>query len=324
MKQGEMETRIVRNPVDSYNSSLVITRSSNNGFKTHEQHHSDSPILNGTTSSRDKLSTSTPCSPHCTIYLLLKRTLDAWDQLRYPLVDLSLPRGSKQAVNGQAPGTPPSKRLNSLSCTGNMNSENMGNILKAISLQKSHPLTEKSSFMTVQSEMKLAEHKTPYSQTPTDSPDSIQQSSCLMESNLTMLGPAPSGQLTKPPKLKYVTASTPPMAVETQQMIAASNMPASGASAWATERNIAIAKRDLACEICPKYLRYNIWNEGEHFSHSSADWTETATPLPLIPASELANPIATKTINENPHLFDIVTPIFVDHFEELLQSHPNQ
>jgi len=95
MKQGEMETRIARNPVDSYNSSLAITRSSNNGFKTHEQHHSDSPILNGTTSSRDKLSTSTPCSPHCTIYLLLKRTLDAWDQLRYPLVDPSLPRGSK-------------------------------------------------------------------------------------------------------------------------------------------------------------------------------------------------------------------------------------
>jgi len=200
----------------------------------------------------------------------------------------------------------------------------MGNILKAISLQKSHPLTEKSSFMTVQSEMKLAEHKTPYSQTPTDSPDSIQQSSCLMESNLIMLGPAPSSQLTKPPKLKYVTASTPPMAVETQQTIAASNMPASGASTWATERNIAMAKRDLAHEICPKYLRYNIWNRGKHFSHSSADWTETATPLPSIPASELANPIATKTINENPHLFDTMTLIFVDRFEELLQSHPNQ
>jgi len=263
-KQGEMETRIVRNPIDSYNSSLVITRSSNNGFKTHKQHHSDSPILNGTTSSRDKPSTSTPCSPHCTIYLLLKRTLDAWDQLRYPLVDPSLPRGSKRAANGQAPGTPLSKQLNLLSRTGNMNSENMGNILKAISLQKSHPLTEKSSFMTVQSEMKSAEHKTPYSRTPTDSPDSIQQSSCPMELNLTMLGPAPSGQLTKLPKLKYVTTSTPPMAVETQQTIAASNMPASGASAWAMERNIAIAKRDLAREIHPKYLRYNIWNEGKH------------------------------------------------------------
>ena len=47
-------------------------------------------------------------------------------------------------------------------------------------------------------------------------------------------------------------------------------------------------------------------------------------PLPPIPSSELANPVATKTIKENPHLFDIVTPIFVDRFYKLLESHPNQ
>ena len=46
--------------------------------------------------------------------------------------------------------------------------------------------------------------------------------------------------------------------------------------------------------------------------------------MPSIPACELANPVATKTIIENPHLFDIVTPIFVDRFEKLLESHPNQ
>jgi len=70
--------------------------------------------------------------------------------------------------------------------------------------------------------------------------------------------------------------------------------------------------------------RYNIWDSGEHFSRSSADWSETASPLPTIPASELVNPVVTKTINENPDLFDIVTPIFIDRFEELLNSHPNQ
>jgi hypothetical protein len=85
-----------------------------------------------------------------------------------------------------------------------------------------------------------------------------------------------------------------------------------------------MSRKDLAHELRPKYLRYNIWDGASHFSRSSADWTETASPLPTIPASELANPIATKTITENPHLFDIVTPIFVDRFEKLLESHPNQ
>ena len=89
-------------------------------------------------------------------------------------------------------------------------------------------------------------------------------------------------------------------------------------------KNLAMSKTFLAHELHPKYLRYNIWDSGEHFSHSSADWSETASPLPAIPASELANPVITKTINENHDLFDIVMPIFVDRFKELLNSHPNQ
>lgn len=114
------------------------------------------------------------------------------------------------------------------------------------------------------------------------------------------------------------------MGVETLQTIAVSNTLAKSASAWGTVKNSVIAKKELALELRPKYLRYNIWDGGPHFSHSSADWTETAAPLPSIPTSELANPIVTRTINENPHLFDIVTPIFVERFEELLESHPNQ
>ena len=69
---------------------------------------------------------------------------------------------------------------------------------------------------------------------------------------------------------------------------------------------------------------HNIWDGNDHFSKSSADWSETAKPLPSIPESELMNPVVTKTIRENPRLFKIVTPIYVDRFENLLQSHPNQ
>jgi len=111
---------------------------------------------------------------------------------------------------------------------------------------------------------------------------------------------------------------------ETQAMTVVSDMPANVASTWAMEKKVAISKKDLAHELCPKYLRNNIWEDANQFSPSSADWTETALPLPPIPSSELANPVTTKTIKENPHLFDIVTPIFVDHFHKLLESHLNQ
>ena len=107
-------------------------------------------------------------------------------------------------------------------------------------------------------------------------------------------------------------------------MTAASNTLAKNANDLATEKNTVITKRELAHELRPKYLRYNLWQEGSHFSCSSADWSETASPLPSIPPSELANPIVTKTIKENPHLFDIITLIFIDRFENLLDSHPNQ
>jgi hypothetical protein len=74
----------------------------------------------------------------------------------------------------------------------------------------------------------------------------------------------------------------------------------------------------------PKYLRYNLWsNSSSHLTPTIADWSETAIPLSRPPASELTNPVVSRTISENPSLFKIVTPINVDRFEELLFDHPN-
>ncbi|KZT19402.1 hypothetical protein NEOLEDRAFT_1077945 [Neolentinus lepideus HHB14362 ss-1] len=47
-------------------------------------------------------------------------------------------------------------------------------------------------------------------------------------------------------------------------------------------------------------------------------------PLPDVPEKELRNTAVTRTLTEYPHLFKIVTPINVDRFEELTQTHPNQ
>ena len=323
-KKGEMETRNVKNHVESSNSSLTITRSSGSAFKPHELHHSVSQLQNGITSSKVKPLTSTQCSHHCTIFLLLKRTLDAWDQLKYPLDDLNQPKRSKQAASGPALGTPPSKRLNLLSLTENMNSESKTNTLRVISPLKSHLPTKKLSSMTSPFAMKSVVARMQYSLTPTILPDFTQQLSCLMELNPTTSNLVQSNSQLNHPRQKSATTSIQSMGAETQLKTVDSSMPVNAASAWATEKNIATSRKDLAHELRLKYLRYNIWEDGNQFSPSSADWTETASPLPPIPSSELANPVATKTIRENPHLFDIVTPIFVDRFEKLLESHPNQ
>jgi hypothetical protein len=55
-----------------------------------------------------------------------------------------------------------------------------------------------------------------------------------------------------------------------------------------------------------------------------ADWMEHAKPLPNVPMEEFANTVTMRMIEEYPNLFKIVTPINIDHFEELLQTHPNR
>ena len=74
----------------------------------------------------------------------------------------------------------------------------------------------------------------------------------------------------------------------------------------------------------PKYLRYNLWSPSPQLTPTIADWSKTAIPLPRPPLSELSNPIVSQTISENPSLFKIITPINVDHFEDLLSDHLNQ
>ena len=73
----------------------------------------------------------------------------------------------------------------------------------------------------------------------------------------------------------------------------------------------------------PKYLRHNLWQKDAVLSPTTAEWSETANPLPRPPLSEILNPISSKTIADNPNLFQVRTPIKVDVFESLLEHHPN-
>ena len=102
-------------------------------------------------------------------------------------------------------------------------------------------------------------------------------------------------------------------------------MPAKDAEKETTEsRPVPRSTKERVYGMRPKYLRYNIWDPDSEFTPDTASWTETAEPLEGPPQSELEDEAVTRTINDNPHLFKIVTPIRVDVFEKYLSSHPNR
>jgi hypothetical protein len=83
------------------------------------------------------------------------------------------------------------------------------------------------------------------------------------------------------------------------------------------------------CEVVlewPKYMQRSVWTSMDDSSRISptAFCTVTDDPLPRPPPEEFMNSDAVTTIQNNPHLFQIITPIEVDRFEKLLESHPNQ
>lgn len=72
----------------------------------------------------------------------------------------------------------------------------------------------------------------------------------------------------------------------------------------------------------PRWRRWAEWDSETPIP--SADWTLTALPLPQPPNELLRDPVFNETINKNPHLFSIVTPVNISRFEQLLNSHPNR
>ena len=74
----------------------------------------------------------------------------------------------------------------------------------------------------------------------------------------------------------------------------------------------------------PKYRCQFIWEPDPIVRSKTVRWTETADPLPSPSPREFQNSEALATIQSHPELFEVSTPINVDHFESLLSSHPNQ
>jgi hypothetical protein len=72
------------------------------------------------------------------------------------------------------------------------------------------------------------------------------------------------------------------------------------------------AKRPAIPEDCYGMMRMTL--------SPTVQWSLTAEPLPSVPLKEYENKAAVSTINSNPQLFRITTPIKVNRFEELLSD----
>jgi hypothetical protein len=270
----------------------------------------------------DSPSTSTMSSRLSTTSHLLRRTLDAWDQLKLAWDTPNPPEESEPTEIGSRLTTRSSKRPRLSSHTESKNSATTENTLTVSSHRKWIRPTEGLSSTTPLSETKSGEDNRCYLPTEINSHSFTQPSSCPMVLN-------PISGNGKPPF--SMEANLSPTSVDDiiprmdaqKAPIAVTNTSAGIASDLATAKSIATAKAERVRGLQPKYLRYNLWSP-EARTCSVADWTETAKPLPPIPLCELQNDISSQTIVDNPSLFKIVTPIKVDRFEFLLRNHPNQ
>jgi len=76
----------------------------------------------------------------------------------------------------------------------------------------------------------------------------------------------------------------------------------------------------------PRYMERSVWTDEDTspLVSPTAACTLSDEPLPRPSLQEFSNLDAMQTIRDNPHLFRIVSPINVDRFEKLLETHPNK
>ncbi|KIY49912.1 hypothetical protein FISHEDRAFT_72144 [Fistulina hepatica ATCC 64428] len=105
-------------------------------------------------------------------------------------------------------------------------------------------------------------------------------------------------------------------------------MPMYAQSAASEDTSIESVKRNVEkrnAKEKPRYARDLVWSDSSHTPRISlAETSFTAPAVPEPPEEEVMNLTALWTITDNPHLFKVDTPVNVDTFENLLESHPNR
>ena len=257
---------------------------------------------------------------------LMKRERAAWETRKSLLGSLNPGNESQLLPNGLRPGGEPPKPSGSPSLIDTKNFSSMVTKLSLNSPLKSLPRITNSYSMTSPCATKSQPGSMLSSQITNVSLASIQPSSCQTGSKDT-----PTKSLARNPpnptkatiNLRSATNSMPGPA-RTQMLNA--NIGTSAKTAGNPDMGTGTArkKENELRSLQPKYLRHNLWEEGSTLSPTTAEWSETARPLPCPPPDEVLNLIAFKTITDNADLFQVHTPIKVDVFKALLKNHPNQ
>ena len=256
---------------------------------------------------------------------LMKRERVAWETRKSALASQKQRKELGQRPNGPRLGDEPPKRLHSLSHIDEKNSSSMETTSNR-NLQRSYPhLTLGSSSTTLPLGMRLQPVNTSCLPTLTGSTDCIQLSSCQMglkdtpTNHLARNRPDRSQHLANQ---KSVTSSMP-------ELVNAQTLTANTPTCARTVEKLDTVKKTVRTNpnemygLQPKYLRHNMWQENAGLSPTTAEWSETARPLPRPSFSELTNSAARHTVAQNPGLFRVSTPVKIDVFEELLKNHPN-
>ena len=309
----------------SSKSSTVTSNQPNCISNSPQELQEESRLPSGSISSKVKRSTSTKSSRRYTALLLIRRERLALEIQRLALQRLTQKGRLRQALNGLPRGDPLRERLLLSSNIETESYRNMGTISRGFLPQRNRRPMAKSFFSTEESGMRSEGDNPSCSQTTPISPPYMPQHYRMMGSNITE-GGGQEGEKedleeeVRNPRSALGTTARPVVGSQIQDVNTCT--PASCVEKEVMASTF-VASEDELFGMRPKYLRYNLWDEGCVPKMTVAEWTHTAHPLPSLPAYELQNEPACKTVLERPDLFVIVTPIKVEVLESLLNSHPN-
>ena len=234
------------------------------------------------------------------------------------------------AETGPLPGIGLLERLSMPSPTDCQNSRVMGNTSSTCSQSLTPPSTLESSPSIKQSGRELGVSEILNSGTSTNSPISKLRiwTRLGFQSSRDPLGMIVDGKGRKErigKKTNHAISGTT-VNVTKRKRIAGECMSATSAEQRDTKGKTVRSDEYESETKRPRYMERSVWTDADTspLVSPTAACTLSDEPLPRPSLQEFSNLDAMQTIHDNPHLFRIVSPINVDRFEKLLETHPNK
>ena len=290
---SNLATPVARKPVGFFELSTETSPKLSSSSKSQEILPRESRLPSGREFSKETQSTSTRSSRHSTMLSLMRRERDAWETWKLLLESLNPRSEFPPPLSGLQLGERLPRSSPLLSPTEETNLSTMGSISNQNSQQNLFPPTTKSYSMTSPYAMKLQGVKTSYSLITKDLADCTPRSLCQTELNLLRT----LRRTKNPPVLPFLGTNQKSATSSTLGNARIPTPSASTDTSAKNARNQVTAKKIVptqgASEIYglqPKYLQHNLWEKVSLMSPTTAEWSETADPLPRPP--ELAFPRA--------------------------------